>query len=92
MTPDFSPRMLRLFLEARIVRAMMLDGLARAKARTAIFRGLGKAAGLPARTVEIAHGGHANSATTRVRLWAALGIFPADAGVRLTDDGGQVPA
>ncbi len=92
MTPDFSPRMLRLFLEARIVRAMVLDGLTRAKACKAVFRAIGKASGLPAATVAIAHGGYLCAAAKRVRIWAALGIFPVDAEVRLTDDGGQVAA
>lgn len=86
---DYSPRMMRLFIEGRIVRAMIVDGLSRAKARQTVFRELGKAARLPARRVEIAHAGQMNDAVHRTRLWAALGVFPVDDGVMLTNDGGQ---
>lgn len=88
--PEYSPRMLRLFIEGRIVCAMLIDGLSRKKARQAALRRIGKAAGLPARHVEIAHMGSMFGAKNRTRVWAALGIHPVDHGIMLTDNGGQV--
>lgn len=90
--PDFSPRMLMLFLRARAIHAHGLDParcgfqatVKREKAR------LRKAAGVTHAQIDLAWMGHVNAAATRARLWAALGHFPADHGIVLTDDGRQV--
>lgn len=90
MIPDFSPRMLRLFIEGRIIRTMIVDGLARPKARQRAMREIGKGIGLPARCIELAHAGKIADAAQRARIWAFFGVFPGDFAVQLTDDGEQV--
>lgn len=88
--PDFSPAMLRLFIEGRVVRRMGETGEVRARAKAAVMRELGRLCGLAAARIGIAHAGQMHHGEHRTRLWAALGLFPADHGLMLTDDGGQV--
>lgn len=88
--PDFSPAMLRLFIEGRVVRRMGETGEVRASAKACVARDLGRLCGLAASRVLVAHAGYMNDGGHRTRLWAALGLFPADHGLMLTDDGGQV--
>lgn len=85
MTPDFSPAMLRGFLFARTVH---LRGGGKASAAR-LLNPLRKAAGIDTYDMRAAIAGHLKKAEPRARLWAALGHFPADHGVVLTDDGGQ---
>lgn len=95
--PDFSPRMLRLFLEARVVFRLATGDVpalpaavsARARVTGEMFRTLAARAGLPAATVRLAHQGRVNRAAARIALWCALGIVPGEHGAGLTDDGGQ---
>lgn len=87
--PDFSPAMLRAFLRIRVdfaVRTGMRDGFDMVKAEKAALK---RAAGVTTNEFHFAWMGWLQQAGPRVRLWAALGIFPADQGWVLTDDGGQ---
>lgn len=87
--PDFSPAMLKSFLRIRVdfaVRTSMRGGFDMVKAEKALLR---KAAGVTNNEFHFAWMGWLNLAAPRARLWAALGIFPADEGILLTDDGGQ---
>lgn len=78
--------MLRLFLRARCLHAVN-SGISRdIKAARA---GLRKAAGVTSAAFDVAWSGRLNTAATRLKLWGALGVIPADHGVMLTDDGGQ---
>lgn len=95
MTPEFSSSMLKLFLRARISDAVFRAGGsepsggvrydATRKAKAAIR----KAAGVTNFEFNFAWAGRLMRAETRVKLWGALGVVPADHGVILTDDGGQ---
>lgn len=90
--PDFSPAMLRLFVEARLSDASFgmtgaTAALAEKAARTRIRR-QAKVTGLQ---LHAARSGRLRRAAPRAAIWGALGIVPGDHGVRLTDDGGQEP-
>lgn len=86
MAPEFSPEMLRLFLRARCLHAVS-SGISRdIKAARA---GLRKATGVTSAAFDVAWSGRLTRAATRLKLWGALGVVPADHGVVLTDDGGQ---
>lgn len=90
MTPEYSPRMLRLFLHARCLHAAdgltggaRFDALKRAKTR------LRKSAGVSNFEFDFAWMGRLHSAAARAKLWGACGVVPGDYGITLTDDGGQ---
>jgi len=83
--PEFSPAMLRLHLTARAMLARIDD---RHSAKE-FARVLAKRAGVRLRSVQLAIDGRLKKADPRVRLWAALGHFPADFGIVLDDRGGQ---
>lgn len=89
MTPEFSPAMLRLFIEGRVVFAMLSQGLTRAKAVRVVVRALARDSRKGRDVVEAARQGRLQDGTARAGLWGALGIVPADFGVFLLDDGGQ---
>lgn len=95
MTPEFSPAMLRLFIEGRVVASAVaasglpLKGGDMKKAVKAVVRDLAKTSRQPQLVVEMARQGRVNCAMTRAGLWGALGLVPGDFGVLLTDDGGQ---
>lgn len=86
--PDFSPRMLRLFLHAR---AVARDGFERRPmlARRDLVGELIETSGLPESALKDAFAGRLNDAGQRAALWAALGQFPVDDGVRFNGRGGQ---
>lgn len=88
--PDYSPAMLRLFLDGRLARLVGDTGLSRARATSKLASDLARAAGTTRAAVRLAMSGRANGAALRTRLWAALGVFPVDHRILLTDDGGQV--
>ena len=93
--PDYSPAMLRLFIEGRVVLERTHVTAAPSRKRAAeqtVYRRIGHASGLPAGHVAIAHRGLMNRAGKRAALWSALGVYPADTGTILTDDGGQIDA
>ena len=50
---------------------------------------LRKAAGVTNAAFDMAWMGRLNNPGDRARLWAAIGLFPAERGIVLTDDGGQ---
>lgn len=87
--PDFSPAMLAVFLRARAARAVF-DG-ATPKTREATMRranaALRRLAGVSAEAFHQAWMGWLNDAGLRARIWAALGHYPGDHGIRLTDGG-----
>lgn len=87
--PDFSPRMLALFLEARIVSAMVWHGLERNAAGKGLRRGLAPVARVRQRDIAAAQRGKLFDAAKRVLIWGGLGLVPGDHGVMLTDDGKQ---
>lgn len=91
MSPDFSATMLASFLRARAYYAVFESGAP--QRRTAIVKALKdelrQAAGVSATVMHMAWMGWLISADGRARLWAALGHFPSDHGILLTDDGGQ---
>ena len=76
--PEFSPAMLRLFLQARAVH----EGSA-----ARFSRRIRKAAGVTVAQFESAWTGRLKSPQPRSRLWGALGLVPADHGVMLTPGG-----
>ena len=89
MTPDFSPRMLALFLEARVVARMCWRGEDRREAVKRFTRETAKVARVAQRTIENARRGLVHDGAKRALIWGALGVVPGDFGVLLTDDGGQ---
>ncbi|WP_044550295.1 hypothetical protein [Mesorhizobium japonicum] len=84
--PEYSPTMLGLMLQACQVLAKDDHGLTAQK----FARQTATAAGVHVQSVQYALAGRLRKAESRVRLWALLGHFPADAGIVLTDDGGQI--
>lgn len=88
--PEFSPRMLRLFLRARVEHAAAgSHGGSRMDKLIAGKRRIRDAAGVTNFEFDMAWMGRLGSATPRLKLWGALGHIPADHGLMLTDDGGQ---
>ena len=87
--PDFSPAMLALFLEARVVSAMVWQGLERKAAGRGLRRDLSPVARVRQRDIAAAQRGKLFNAARRALIWGGLGIVPGDHGVMLTDDGGQ---
>lgn len=90
--PDYSPEMLSSFLRIRVAYANLTafkPGRDTVKAERAL---LARAAGVSRADFWVAWQGNALDSALRTRLWAALGVYPADFGVVLDDDGGQVPA
>lgn len=90
--PEFSPRMLMLFLRARAVHAHAVQPEQRGfqatvKREKAQLRRLAR---ITHAQVDMAWMGQVHSAATRAKLWAVLGHYPADHGILLTDDGRQV--
>lgn len=79
--PLYSPAMLRLFLEARIVARMRHRGEDRRTARDRLFREVGKAAGLSRTRLEIAHRGSMNHPEHRAAIWTTLGYPGAAASI-----------
>ena len=92
MKPDFSPAMLRFFLRARAELRVAESG--EPKRRTAIVKAfraeIRKLAGITNQQMHFAWTGQLSDPDARARLWAVLGHFPADHGIRLTH-GGQEP-
>ncbi|WP_322990311.1 hypothetical protein [Hoeflea sp.] len=84
--PEFSPDMLRLFLRARCLHAVSSGVICDIKAARAALR---KRAGVTAAAFDVAWAGRLHKAQTRLKLWGALGLVPADHGIVLSDDGGQ---
>jgi hypothetical protein len=91
--PDYSPKMLRLFLHARVrhagSQAAIIDPRNRLSGEKAEKRRIRKVAGVTNVEFDMAWMGRKMLAAGRTRLWAALGQHPGDFGVLLTDDGGQ---
>lgn len=91
--PDFSPRMLAFFLRARAAMAVAESG--EPWRRTELVRGfkaaMRKTCGVTATEFHFAWMGRLQNPERRARIWAMLGHFPADYGITLTDDGGQLP-
>jgi hypothetical protein len=94
--PDYSPKMLRLFLHARVrfagAEAALFEPSNRISGERAEKRRLRKAARVTNVEFEMAWMGRLLSPGDRTRLWAALGVFPADFGVVLEELGRQTPA
>ncbi len=87
--PDYSPQMLAFFLRARAADMRGREDCSReiaARRERAALRRLTK---LTVAQLDLAWMGRLNRAGPRAALWAVLGHFPADAGIVLTDDGGQ---
>lgn len=93
--PDYSPKMLRLFLHARVrfagAEAAAFEPRNRASGERAEKRRLRKAAKVTNNEFHMAWMGWLLSAADRTRLWAALGVYPADFGVVLENLGKQMP-
>lgn len=83
--PDFSARTLALFLQARLVARRDFDA-----DKPPFDEELTEQTGLPHSDIRAAFAGRLADGTKRAAIWAMLGHFPADFGVVLTDDGGQV--
>lgn len=83
--PDYSARTLALFLQARQVARRDFD-----KDRPPFDEELIDLTGLAHSDIRAAFAGRLVDGTKRAAIWAVLGHFPADAGIVLTDDGGQV--
>lgn len=94
--PDYSPKMLRLFLHARVrfagAEAALIEPRNRASGESAEKRRIRKAAKVTNNEFHMAWMGWLLSADDRTRLWAALGVYPEKFGVVLEDRGGQTPA
>lgn len=87
--PDYSPQMLAFFLRARAAERRGCEGCSREIAARRERAAMVRLAKLTAVQVDLAWMGRLNRAGPRAALWAVLGHFPADAGIVLTDDGGQ---
>lgn len=87
--PDFSPRMLALFLRARAEARIADSGRPWRRAETLrAFRAeMRSLAGLTGAQMQMAWMGLLADPAARARLWAVLGHFPADHGIRLTHGG-----
>lgn len=92
MTRDFSPAMLRGFLHARAILRADLAGVPIKKARGQIAGETARVAKVRRKDVEAAMAGRLMAASERSRIWRAIGHITVDAGVVLTDDGGQCHA
>ena len=86
--PDFSPAMLRTFLFARQVTRDGFEGRP-ILARRDLVAELMAHSGLPESDVRKAFAGKLKDGAARAAIWAALGHFPCDSRIVLTDDGGQ---
>lgn len=92
MTPDFSPRMLALFLRARAELRVADSGEPWRRTETVkAFRAeTRKLAGITNHQMHFAWTGQLLDPLARARLWAVLGHFPSDFGVVLTHGGQQL--
>lgn len=91
--PDFSPAMLRGFLAIRI-GAVACDherppARPCERCRRDYQNNLRKHARVTWAQFNLAKAGRLHSAAPRAALWRAMGISPADGGIRLLDGGGQ---
>lgn len=84
--PVYSPSMLRLFLEARIVARMIHRGEDRRTARDRLFRSIGKAAGLSQTAMAIAYRGFMIHSEHRAAIWMAMGYPAAEAAISQEED------
>jgi hypothetical protein len=93
--PDYSPATLQLNLHARIkhagAEAALFEPTNRISGEKAEERRICKAADISVEDFELALNGKAKSSALRVRLFAALKIYPDKFGVVLDDKGGQTP-
>jgi len=97
MTPDFSADMLKSFLRIRVGYLVMNAAYPAPpkrpehpkKIEDGVKARIRKAAGVTAVHFDMAWHGRALSVVPRARLWGALGIDPADYGIRLLDLGKQ---
>lgn len=87
--PDFSPRMLMLFLRARAEFQVMESGepWRRTELVRAAKAGLRRLAGVTNNEFHMAWMGQLCSPEPRARLWTALGHPPAKRGITLTHGG-----
>lgn len=89
MKRDYSPMMLRFFLQARAVLRADMAGVPIRKARGQIAGETARLAKVRRADVDAAMAGRLRGALPRARIWGALGHVTVDDGVLLTDDGGQ---
>lgn len=74
--PEYSPRMLQLFLRARIVFRSVIEGMPRDRARKLVSADVRRAARITHAQFDIALAGHRTAPATRAAIWGALGILP----------------
>ncbi len=94
MQPDYSPKALQLFVHARVrhagADAALMASANRISGEKAEKRKLRKNSGITVVQFDMAWMGTLRRALPRTRLWSAMDVFPADFGIILTDDGGQM--
>ncbi|MEM1376159.1 MAG: hypothetical protein AAGG69_02110 [Pseudomonadota bacterium] len=86
--PDFSPEMLKLFLNGRINRVAMKEGWDR-PAALAHVRKSAKRANILLGDFDLAMRGRLTDGRKRAALWGWLGHVPAELGIALHNDGSQ---
>lgn len=89
MTPDFSPKMLAMFLEGRVQIRVAEFAVSRKAAKRYMRQDLAHITGLDESAISLAMAGQLKAKEPRTKIWAALEIYPAFYRVLLTDDGGQ---
>jgi hypothetical protein len=97
MKPDFSPAMLKSFLRIRVGHMAFSSAypaasqrpLAYVKAEISAKRTLRIMARVTEVQFDLAWHGRALSVEPRLKLWGALGVVPAEYGIRLVDYGKQ---
>lgn len=91
MTPDYAPAILKAFLHARVVFGAVVFGSSEKSAWRSLRKELRTTTKLKAADLDAAYAGRLSLASARTKLWAALGVFPADFAVLLDDKGSQQP-
>jgi hypothetical protein len=90
MTPDYSSKMLKAFLQ---VQVRFENRIAYRPGRDSIrieMERIRRGAGVTEEEFKRVRHGWNVSAEIRTRVWAALGVYPGLSGWILTDDGGQM--
>lgn len=91
MTPDYSPAILKAFLHAHVIFNAQCEAATQKAAWRHLRKELRFATKLKASDLDDAYAGRLHRGVARAKLWAALGVFPADFEVLLDNSGNQEP-
>lgn len=80
MCPEYSARMLNLFITARIVNLMLINDWSLRQARAFEYDHLTRLSGVGANGIDAARSGLRNQHRNAARIWRALGYEPIEEG------------